>query len=87
MPLLIALRAQVVLASQARGERALPLEALYTGYRQNVMAADELLVRIVVPKPKPSPSRRQALGERGISDDTPVRGAKHLAGIQNFQTL
>ena len=51
MPLLIALRAQVVLASQARGERALPLEALYTGYRQNVMAADELLVRIVVPKP------------------------------------
>ena len=50
MPLLIALRAQVVLASQARGERALPLEALYTGYRQNVMAPDELLVRIVVPK-------------------------------------
>ena len=51
MPLLIALRAQVVLASQARGERQLPLEDLYTGYRQNVMAADELLVRIVVPRP------------------------------------
>ena len=51
MPLLIALRAQVVLASQARGERQLPLENLYTGYRQNVMAPDELLVRIVVPRP------------------------------------
>ena len=51
MPLLIALRAQVVLASSARGERTLPLEALYTGYRQNVMTADELLVRIVVPRP------------------------------------
>ena len=50
MPLLIALRAQVVLAS-VRGERAMALEDLYTGYRQNVMAADELLVRIVVPRP------------------------------------
>jgi xanthine dehydrogenase small subunit len=51
MPLLIALRAQVVLAS-VRGERQLPLEDLYTGYRQNVMAPDELLVRIVVPRPE-----------------------------------
>ena len=50
MPLLIALRAQVVLAS-VRGERTLALEDLYTGYRQNVMAPDELLVRIVVPRP------------------------------------
>lgn len=48
MPLLIALNAQIVLAS-VRGERRLPLENLYTGYRQNVMAADELLVRIDVP--------------------------------------
>jgi xanthine dehydrogenase small subunit len=48
MPLLIALNAQVVLAS-VRGERSLPLENLYTGYRQNVMAADELLARISVP--------------------------------------
>jgi xanthine dehydrogenase small subunit len=37
MPLLIALGANVVLMSQ-RGHRELPLEALYTGYRQNVMA-------------------------------------------------
>ncbi len=79
MPLLIALRAQVVLASQARGERALPLEALYTGYRQNVMAADELLVRIVVPKPsasksEPPPGRPKAASTpTGGSDDTPVR--------------
>ncbi len=50
MPLLIALRAQVVLAS-VRGERTLALEDLYTGYRQNVMAPDELLARIVVPRP------------------------------------
>ncbi len=51
MPLLIALGAQVVLAS-VQGERTLALEDLYTGYRQNVMAADELLVRIDVPLPE-----------------------------------
>ena len=54
MPLLIALRARVVLAAWRGGavaERSLPLESLYTGYRQNVMAKDELLVRIEVPAP------------------------------------
>lgn len=50
MPLLIALGAQVRLAS-SRGERALPLEDLYTGYRQNVMAPDEVLAFIDVPHP------------------------------------
>lgn len=69
MPLLIALRAQVVLASQARGERALPLEALYTGYRQNVMAADELLVRIVVPKPAPSEQLKAYKISKRFDDD------------------
>ncbi|APW38709.1 xanthine dehydrogenase small subunit [Rhodoferax koreense] len=54
MPLLIALGATVVLAS-IRGTRELPLEALYTGYRKNVMAADELLAFIRVPK-APSPA-------------------------------
>ena len=32
-----------------RGHRELPLESLYTGYRQNVMAPDELLAWIKVP--------------------------------------
>ena len=50
MPLLIALRARVVLASP-RGERTLALEDLYTGYRQNVLAPDEVLARILVPHP------------------------------------
>lgn len=51
MPLLIALRASVVLAS-VQGQRELPLEALYTGYRQNVMAADEVLAYVRVPRPQ-----------------------------------
>ena len=50
MPLLIALGATVVLASQ-RGMRELPLEDLYTGYRTNVMAPDEILAWTKVPYP------------------------------------
>ena len=50
MPLLIALGANVVLMS-IRGHREMPLEQLYTGYRQNVMAVDEVLAWIKVPKP------------------------------------
>jgi xanthine dehydrogenase small subunit len=50
MPLLIALQANVVLMS-VRGHREMPLEALYTGYRKNVMAADEVLAWIKVPLP------------------------------------
>jgi xanthine dehydrogenase small subunit len=50
MPLLIALRADVVLMS-VRGQREMPLENLYTGYRKNCMAKDEILGAIKVPKP------------------------------------
>jgi xanthine dehydrogenase small subunit len=50
MPLLIALKASVVLAS-VKGSRTLPLQQLYTGYRKNVMAPDELLTHIQIPRP------------------------------------
>jgi xanthine dehydrogenase small subunit len=57
MPLLIALGASVVLmAWRGKGSKAqavhreLRLEDLYTGYRQNVMAPDEVLAWIKVPK-------------------------------------
>jgi xanthine dehydrogenase small subunit len=50
MPLLIALGANVVLMS-SRGHRELRLEDLYTGYRKNVMAKDELLAWIKIPRP------------------------------------
>jgi len=53
MPLLIALGASVVLMRQSGrriAHRELPLEDLYTGYRKNVMAADEVLAWIKVPK-------------------------------------
>jgi xanthine dehydrogenase small subunit len=61
MPLLIALGASVVLMRWQLGRRSsggqvlhreLPLEDLYTGYRQNVMQPDELLCWIKVPRPQ-----------------------------------
>ena len=53
MPLLIALGAKVVLM-RMNGRREIPLEQLYVGYRQNVMAPDEVLAWINVPKPAPN---------------------------------
>ena len=50
MPLLIALKARVTLTS-IRGERELPLENFYVGYRTNVLQADEVLTWIKVPHP------------------------------------
>jgi xanthine dehydrogenase small subunit len=50
MPLLIALGAHVVLLS-ANGHRDMPLEQFYTGYRKNVLAADEVVAWIKVPRP------------------------------------
>ena len=58
MPLLIALGAQVVLMAwrKVRGKaqavhRHVPLDQFYTGYRQSLLAPDEVLAWIVVPKP------------------------------------
>ena len=50
MPLLIALGARVVLMS-VRGSRDFALEDFYTGYKTNVLAPDEVLAWIHVPKP------------------------------------
>ena len=53
MPLLIAMGASVVLMAWRKNRvvhRELRLEDLYTGYRTNVMAADEVLAWIKVPK-------------------------------------
>jgi xanthine dehydrogenase small subunit len=54
MPLLIALGAQVVLMAWRKGRavhRHVPLDRFYTGYRQSLLAADEVLAWVVVPRP------------------------------------
>ena len=56
MPLLIALGAQLVLMAWRKGRavhRHVPLEQFYTGYRQSLLAPDEVLAWVVVPKPLP----------------------------------
>jgi xanthine dehydrogenase small subunit len=96
MPLLIALGASVVLMrwkkTAAGGEiahRELRLEDLYTGYRTNVMRADELLCWIKVPRPtghasSAAPGRpKQASAPSGGSEPNAVGsvGAEELMRV------
>ncbi len=48
LPVLLAVDARFVLGS-VRGEREVPAEAFWTGYRRTAMAADELVLRILIP--------------------------------------
>src|SRR4051812_12034956 len=68
MPLLIALGAHVVLLSQ-RGHRDLPLEAFYTGYRKTVLAPDEVVGWIKVPRPVQSEYLRAYKVSKRYDDD------------------
>ena len=84
MPLLIALGANLVLMS-TRGHRELPLEQLYTGYRQNNMAPDELLAWIKVPKAVPQEFSRVYKVSKRFDDDISalcLAVALHLEGGQ-----
>ncbi len=66
MPLLIALKSRIVLAS-VRGEREMPLEDFYTGYRENLLAADEVVAFIKVPASTRSASQTSLLRAYKIS--------------------
>ena len=66
MPLLIALGSRIVLAS-LRGQREMALEDFYTGYRQNLLAPDEVLAFIKVPLPAAANSSQTMLRAYKIS--------------------
>jgi xanthine dehydrogenase small subunit len=68
MPLLIALGSRVVLMNE-RGERELPLEDFYVGYRKNVLAPDEVLAWIKVPKATPGELSRAFKISKRFEDD------------------
>ena len=82
MPLLIALNARVVLARAQGGAittRELALEDLYTGYRQNCMAADELLAWVELPAPQPGTWMRvYKISKRQEDDISAVCLAIHM---------
>ncbi|HSV47003.1 MAG TPA: FAD binding domain-containing protein [Ramlibacter sp.] len=76
MPLLIALGANVVLMS-TRGHREMPLEDFYTGYRKSVLAPDEVLAWVKVPRPgrpHPSPPPKGEGVEPGVQAPSPAGG-------------
>ncbi len=68
MPLLIALGAHLVLMS-VRGYRDMPLEDFYAGYRKNVLAGDEVVAWIKVPRPRPDERLRAYKISKRFDDD------------------
>lgn len=70
-PLLLALDAHVRIAG-IDGERTLPLDRFFPGYRKTALEAGELLVSIVIPKPLPSVVRFYKAAKRRMDDISTV---------------
>ena len=70
-PALLALEAELVLAS-VRGERTVPLADYFTGYRQSVRAADELIKEVVVPRPLAALTGFHKIAKRRFDDISSV---------------
>ena len=70
-PALLALNAELILAS-SRGERQVPLAEYFTGYRQTVKAADELIRTIVIPLPLAPMSAFHKIAKRRFDDISSV---------------
>ncbi|HEY8361140.1 MAG TPA: xanthine dehydrogenase small subunit [Ramlibacter sp.] len=69
MPLLIALGATLVLASSTNGQRELPLEQFYIGYRKTLLAPDEVVAFVKVPLAQPQEFLRAYKISKRYDDD------------------
>ena len=70
-PALLALGAEVTLTCRD-GERRLPLEKLFVGYRQTVLGRGELIRQIHIPKPMPAIQRFFKVSKRKHDDISTV---------------
>ena len=70
-PLLLALDAGVRIAGTG-GERTLPLDRFFLGYRKTALEAGEVLVSVIVPKPLPSIARFYKAAKRRMDDISTV---------------
>ncbi|HEV3198385.1 MAG TPA: FAD binding domain-containing protein, partial [Bryobacteraceae bacterium] len=70
-PLLLALDARVRIAT-ARGQRTVPLQSFFLGYRKTALQPGELLVSIVLPKPLPAIARFYKAAKRRMDDISTV---------------
>lgn len=73
-PVLLALGASLRLAGP-RGERHVPLEEFFTGYRETVLEPAELIVSILVPLPLPRIARFYKVSKRELDDISTVAAA------------
>lgn len=87
-PVLLALGAELTLAS-ASGERRLPLQAFFTGYRTHVLAPQELILRVHVPRQQSSVQRFYKVSKRVTDDISTVAAAftLQLAADRTVQRL
>lgn len=70
-PVLLALDASLLLASGA-GERVVKLDSFFTGYRQTVLQAGEIIKAIRVPLPLPTTTRFYKVCKRKVDDISTV---------------
>ena len=80
-PLWMACGASIVVTSSARGERVIPFSELYTGYRRNSVAEDEVMVRLEVALAEPHEYVRSFKQARRREDDIAIVGASFRAKL------
>ncbi|RMH53457.1 MAG: xanthine dehydrogenase small subunit [Deinococcus-Thermus bacterium] len=73
-PVLLALGAEVVLAGPS-GERTLPLEGFFTGYRKTALMPGELIRAVRIPLPLASIARFYKVAKRPLDDISTVAAA------------